>query len=320
MKDSVANTLNSYRRSHQWLVLGNTPGWCCQDSRGFKWLGLKAVSQGRKGSVGGVTQVRQLSPRRRRIRKVRRVALTVALLCGIKVAFHGLELEKLEVNQLFSAMVASTVFLLGFLLSGVLTDFKESEKIPAEISTILETLFLEIRAVPAFNASANVGPSLGAVVNLGEAMIAWLQLRIDQATLLKAYWRTHASVVEAATMFKADSSTLKGRFLQELAVVLQKINRIQTIRDTTFVPLVYWMANIASFLLFTGLIFAKSSNLAESVFFLGVISFLVLLLIRLIEDIDNPFGWSDLDSAEDVSIEVLAGTVDRLRAAIRDPL
>ena len=43
---------------------------------------------------------------------------------------HVLGLERISVNQLFSAMVASTVFLLGFLLNGVLTDFKESEKIP----------------------------------------------------------------------------------------------------------------------------------------------------------------------------------------------
>ena len=273
-----------------------------------------------RGFSGGAGQVRHFSPRLRRFRKIRRVACMVALLCGIKIAFHLLGLERIQVNQLFSALVASTVFLLGFLLSGVLTDFKESEKIPSEISTSLETLFLEIKAVTAFNSSANVGHSLVAVVDLGEALIAWLQLRIDQSCLLRVYWLTHGSVVDAATQFLTDSSTLKGRFFHELNIVLQRINRIRTIRDTTFVPLVYWMANIASFLLFAGLILAKSSSLPESVFFLGVISFLVLLLIRLIEDIDNPFGWSDVDSAEDVAIEVLVCTVDRLRAASRNPL
>ena len=32
----------------------------------------------------------------------------------------------------------------------------------------------------------------------------------------------------------------------------------------------------------------------------------------MIDDIDNPFGLSDLDSAEDVSIKLLEHTVDRL--------
>ena len=103
--------------------------------------------------------------------------------------------------------------------------------------------------------------------------------------------------------------------MQDLAVILAKINRVQTIRDTTFVPLVYWMADIAAVLLFAGLVMARAENLPESVFFLAVISFIVILLLRLIDDIDNPFGLSDINSAEDVSIELLEKAVDRLRAA-----
>lgn len=45
-----------------------------------------------------------------------------------------------------------------------------------------------------------------------------------------------------------------------------------------------------------------------------MISFIVILLLRLIDDIDNPFDFSDLDSAEDVSIELLEHAVDRLKA------
>ena len=103
--------------------------------------------------------------------------------------------------------------------------------------------------------------------------------------------------------------------MQDLAVVLQKINRVQTIRDTTFVPLVYWMADIAAVLLFAGLVMAKSESLVESVFFLAVISFTVILLLRLIGDLDNPFGANDSDSAEDVSIELLRQTISRLGAS-----
>jgi hypothetical protein len=33
----------------------------------------------------------------------------------------------------------------------------------------------------------------------------------------------------------------------------------------------------------------------------------------LIDDIDNPFGLSDMNSAEDVSIALLEQTVERLR-------
>ena len=90
----------------------------------------------------------EISPRRRRLRKIRGVVIQVGILCLIKVAVYFTGMERLSANALLSALVASTVFLLGFLLNGVLTDFKESEKIPGEIATALESLSLEVKAIP----------------------------------------------------------------------------------------------------------------------------------------------------------------------------
>ena len=252
------------------------------------------------------------SARRRRLRKIRGVFFQVLVLCGIKVAVHVLGLERISVNQLFSAMVASTVFLLGFLLSGVLTDFKESEKIPGELATALQSLTLEIQAIQAYHPEARVGAALNAVAGLGSSLLDWLKERISTDQILLCHEQVHREVVLAAVQFKGDASTLRGRLMQDMATILQKVNRVQIIRDTTFVPLVYWMADIAAVLLFAGLVMARAENLAESVFFLAVISFIVILLLRLIDDIDNPFGLSDIDSAEDVSIELLEKAVERL--------
>ena len=221
--------------------------------------------------------------------------------------------EKISANALFSALVASTVFLLGFLLNGVLADFKESEKIPGEFATALESLDLEVRAIPKYHAEANVDVAVFSIAALAEDLLYWLREGLSTEQLLINYRKAHSDVVGAAVQFKGDASTLRGRLMQDLAVILQKVNRVRTIRDTTFVPLVYWMAEIASALLFAGLVVTKSENLTESVFFLGVISFLLILLLRLINDIDNPFGQSDINSAEDVSIHLLEDIVVRLK-------
>ena len=221
--------------------------------------------------------------------------------------------EKISANALFSALVASTVFLLGFLLNGVLADFKESEKIPGEFATALESLDLEVRAIPKYHAEANVDVAVFSIAALAEDLLYWLREGLSTEQLLINYRKAHSDVVGAAVQFKGDASTLRGRLMQDLAVILQKVNRVRTIRDTTFVPLGYWMAEIASALLFAGLVVTKSENLPESVFFLGVISFLLILLLRLINDIDNPFGQSDINSAEDVSIHLLEDIVVRLK-------
>ena len=241
--------------------------------------------------------------------------MQVMVLCGIKVAVHFCNLERISINPLFSAMVASTIFLLGFLLSGVLTDFKESEKIPAELATSLQTLNLEIQAIQAYHPEAQIAAALSAVTGLGQSLLDWLKEKISTDQMLARHTQAHAEVVRAAVYFKGDASTLKGRLMQDLAVILAKIHRVQSIRDTSFVPLVYWMADIAAAFLFAGLMMARANNLYESVFFLAVISFVVLILLRLINDIDNPFGLSDVNSAENVSIKLLEEAVGHLGAA-----
>ena len=255
-----------------------------------------------------------IGPRRRRIRLLRRVAFISAGVCVVKIVVNRLGLELFSVNPLFSAMVASTVFLISFLLSGVLTDFKESEKIPGQIATALETLTFEIRAINVYNARARVDAPMHAVVRLGWTLQAWLNDRVKTQDVYAAHRRTHEQVVQAATFLS--SSTLQGRLMAEMALLLNLVNRIEVIRETDFVPLVSWMADIGAFFLSAGLVFARADSLWESCFFLFVITFLLIFLLRLIQDIDNPFGYVDQTSAEDVSLDVLELALNRLQDAL----
>lgn len=259
--------------------------------------------------------LRQSILRRRRWRAVGVVLAQVALLCGAKVLLHRAGFELIVVNQLFSAIVASTVFLLGFLLSGVLADFKEAEKIPARFAASLEALSLEIGAIRAFQPAAQVEPAREAVAGLGRLLVVWLCGRCETEEVLLGYRATHAAVVQAAVQYRGDVSSLRGRLMQSMALILEMIHRVHVIRETSFVPLVYWLAYLGSSLLFGGLLLARSDYWLDSLFFLAVISFLVLLILRLIADIDNPFGLGDPASAENVSIEVL----ERAVAALEQP-
>ena len=154
--------------------------------------------------------IRFSAARLRRLRKVRGVFMQVLVLCGVKIGVHFFGLERLSVNQLFSAMVASTIFLLGFLLNGVLTDFKESEKIPAELATSLQTLNLEIQAIQAYHPEAQIAAALAAVTGLGQSLLDWLKERISTEQMLACHAQTHAEVVRAAVQFKGDASTLRA--------------------------------------------------------------------------------------------------------------
>ena len=254
---------------------------------------------------------RNRSAWRRRLLMLIKVSALVLAIGLAKLVAHQLGWEWMRPNPLVTSLVASTVFLMGFLLNGVLGDFKESEKLPGEIATSLETLGLEIQAIPSHNPLAQVGNHLWAVAELGDSILEWLLNRIPTAELLRRYQQTHGQVVQASV--KLGIPPLQARLMAETAQVLKLINRVEAIRETSFITLVYWLATAGIVLLSGSLIFTVTDVLQESIFFIIVIAFLLIFLLRLIADIDNPFGHADANSAEDVSIDLLVATVLRLK-------
>jgi hypothetical protein len=255
-----------------------------------------------------------MSPRRRRLRLLRRVALVALAVCGVKVVVHVFGFELFSANPLFTAMVASTFFLVSFLLSGVLTDYKESEKIPGLIASSLVTLYFEIQGILVHPPGVSIDAEARSLIRFGRVVHSWMIEMVSTQEVYATYRSTHTQVVRASTYLS--SSTLQGRLMGEMSALLSLVNRVQVIRETNFVPLVNWMADMASLFLCGGLVFQRSSSMVESVFFLFVLTFLLLFLKRLIDDIDNPFGWVDPNSAEDVSLDVLEQALRRLEQAL----
>ena len=74
------------------------------------------------------------------------------------------------------------------------------------------------------------------------------------------------------------------------------------------------VAETVTLLLIGGLILSKIDPFYESLFFVGVITFLLAFLNLLIRDLDNPFGYYEGDSAEDVSLKPLDDVISHLKS------
>jgi hypothetical protein len=61
----------------------------------------------------------------------------------LKLLFHKFGFEFISLNALFTSLIAATIFLIGFLITGVISDYKESEKIPGNMAASLETIYDE---------------------------------------------------------------------------------------------------------------------------------------------------------------------------------
>jgi predicted membrane chloride channel (bestrophin family) len=79
------------------------------------------------------------------------------------------------------------------------------------------------------------------------------------------------------------------------------------------------VAEATTLMLVIGLVLAKIDPFYESLFFVGVITFLLVFLNLLIRDLDNPFGYYEQGSAEDVSLKPLDDLAAHLSALSQPP-
>lgn len=242
-----------------------------------------------------------------------RISIASAGFVLLRALVHRLGLDVLELSPLLSSLVAATVFLLGFLLNGVLSDYKESEKLPGELSTSLFLLAKEIKAIPIHTPGAPIKEDVEAIYYLCVSIIRWIKGEISTDQVMAVYSLTHDHSVRASSWLK--DSTLKGRLMAEMGVILRAINRIEVIRETDFATIVYLLAYAASGILCTGLTLIKgdSSSYYNTSFFLFCLSWILIFILHLISDLDNPFGFSDDSSAEDVDLAILESTQLRLK-------
>jgi hypothetical protein len=244
-----------------------------------------------------------------------RAISAVALVVAGKLLAHLLGWEVISVNPLFSGIVAANVFLMGFLLSGVLSDYKESERLPGELAAALENLAQEVRGIRYARPEAAVVPCLTQLSEFAAGLLAWFHKRQRTHALME---QLNNLTPQFALMEQWTQATLVARLKQEQSNLRRTVIRIHTIRETSFVSSGYLLADMITLLLCGGLIFVKIEPFYESLFFVGVISCVMIFLLMLIRDLDNPFGYYEAASGEDVSLKPLEDAARRLDAILND--
>jgi hypothetical protein len=248
-------------------------------------------------------------PLRTHHRLLLRVSAIVAGIVGAKLLVHWLGWEIIAINPLFSGIVAGNVFLMGFLLSGVLSDFKESERLPGEVSACLENLAEEARGIGLARPEVQVSACLLLLSQLGQDILGWFRKTHRTADLLA---HLNAITEQCAALERQTQAALVARMKQEQGNLRRTLIRIHTIRETSFISSGYLLVYLVTTLLCLGLLLAKIERVYESLFYVGVIAYLMIYLLLLIRDLDNPFGYYERFSEEDVSLKPIEDAARRL--------
>jgi len=237
-------------------------------------------------------------------------AISVAVVIALKLAAHACRWEIISLNPLFSGIVAANVFLMGFLLSGILADYKESERLPGELAASIETMADEAATIYEFKKAEAAKRLLDSLLDLSVSIKDWFYKKVPTRQLMAALGKMNHYFFGLEGVTQAN---FIARLKQEQSNLRRTLTRIHTIRETSFITSGYLIADVTTFLLLIGLVLSKIEPFVESLFFAGVITFLLRFLGLLIKDLDNPFGFYEGGSVEDVSLKPIDDVIARLK-------
>jgi hypothetical protein len=214
----------------------------------------------------------------------------VILVIVLKFVSHKFGYEVMELNALFSSLIAGTIFLIGFLITGVLTDYKESEKLPSELVALLGNLYDDATTI-------HKGKNSVAAKNL---LIFQSQFIISLKDWFYKKERTKSVLIKITSMndyfIELEKEGVQANYIikmkNEQNNLRKIIMRIDTIRDTEFVGSAYAIVEAMGFLTAFGLIIIKIEPFYASLFLTLFITFLISYMIFLIQDLDNPFDYA----------------------------
>jgi len=252
---------------------------------------------------------------RKHARIIGNALVVVAVVIALKAVAHALGWEVLSLNPLLSGIVAADVFLMGFLLSGVLADFKESEKLPGEVAAALEIMHDEAASMAQRATGPTAIPAADAVTagvrDLALSLQDWFYKKQRTSELMTTLGDLSPRLLALESPAQAASI---ARIKQEQHALRRAVVRIHTIRETSFISSGYLIAELTTGLLSLALILSKIEPFYESLFIVGVIVFLLAFLLLLIGDLDNPFGYYEKHSSEEVSLKPLDDAIARMGA------
>ena len=222
----------------------------------------------------------------KRLRVVVETGLAVMAIVIAKLIVHAFSWEFITLSPLYTSIVAGGIFVIGLIVAGTLADYKESEKMPAEIAAALANIHQDASGMKETNEEFDLVGLRKALVNvvatfkedLGDGASRKCLAAINDLT---------ASFVALERLGVPPPSLVRLR--QEQGAVRRAVLRIYHIQDTEFLPSAYILIETVVLLIIGALVFTKVDALYESVVILAVIAYFFVYLVRLLKIMDTPF-------------------------------
>lgn len=220
-----------------------------------------------------------------------------------KYLLHMINFEPIAQTSLHNSVISSAIFVIGFVLSATIADYKESERIPAEFASTIENMYEDAYEIhdkyDKFDLEA-------LRINLIDIIDAFREgtrvnrkgVRREIATLNRTFGAMEDAGIPANFIVK-----LK----QQQAQLLRNMFRVNYIQKINFIPSAFFLVRSIVVIVITLLLLTNIDPFYGGLVISGAISFILTYMLILIHVISIPFH-SKGKTRDDVSLFLLRET------------
>ncbi len=240
------------------------------------------------------------------------VLAIVILLSLAKALIHWIGLEFLSLNPLFTSAIGGAIFIIGFLLSSILSDYKEAERLPSEIRVALEAVHDDVTEYAAGRDGYNILKLRTLLLDIVRSLRKGLSDDPDHDGLR----HTLQQVDKLSPIFgDLERAGMQPNFVTRLRgaqdALRRSLFRIYHIQSTQFVPSIHILVYTLVGSVITLLLFLETEGSPESAIMFGFVSYMFIYALHLINMLEKPFRKGS-DTLDDVSLFLLREFDDKL--------
>jgi len=236
------------------------------------------------------------------------LGVTIAVVL-LKYTLHYAGWELIEQTSLHNSVVSSVIFVIGFVLSATIADYKESERIPAEFASIVENMYEDAaetkKAYPKFDLELFRKNLIDILASFREGT------RVNRTGARR---EIHDLNVTFGEMERAG---VPANFIVKLkaqqAQLLRSMYRVNYIQKIKFIPSAFFLVRAIVVLVLGLLLLTNIDPFYGGLVIVGIISFIMTYMLLLIQIISVPFHPKG-STQDDVSLFLLREAGEHLRS------
>src|SRR5262245_12985091 len=213
-------------------------------------------------------------------------ALIVLAIVVAKLLITAWSLEFITLSPLFTSVLAGGVFVLGLIVAGTLTDYKEAERVPSEMTAALTNIHDDCAAFKEAFPDLELDRLEDTLARIVDAFRHDLG-EPDTFRALEAIDDLNATFLEMDRI--RVPATYTSRLRNEQGALRRSVLRVYHVQRTEFLPSAYLLIQSIVVIIITALAFTEIEPTYEAVIILAFISFFFVALLRLLRIMDRPF-------------------------------